>query len=250
MKCKVFVINLDKSTERMDFMHRQLQQLDIAYERVAAVYGKDLDDSEITAVFNEKANLEKYDKVLNVGELGCYLSHVNCWKQMVEQQIEFALILEDDSRLDPELGTLMDGVAQLEPTWDYIKLCHSKKEKGVIDSIAINDKFSIGTCLKLPASTRGQFVSLAGAKKLLATALPISRPIDVDIQYWFEKNINCFVVRPFPVVGAKFESEITILGNRSQTQKRPLKRILQKMCFEAKVRLNRHKLPDISTLKS
>ena len=245
MQFKVFVINLDKSTERMAFMQQQLEQLNIEYERVPAVYGKELSQSAIDAVFDTKNNLEQNDKVLNVGEIGCYISHVNCWNMMLEQHLDYALILEDDSILSPELSSLITSVSQLSTQWDYIKLCHGRKQKEVIDSIELNDEFSLSTCLKLPSSTRGQFVSLSGAKKLLATAMPITRPIDIDIQFWFEKKLNCFVVRPFPVLEADFESEICTLGNRNTTKKHPLKRIWQKVNFEINVRLNRGQLPKL-----
>lgn len=249
MKCKVFVINLDKSTERMAFMHQQLEQLNIEYVRVPAVYGKELTDSEIDAVYDNKKNLAKYDKELNVGEIGCYLSHVNCWNMMVEQQLDYALILEDDSILHSEFVSLIDSIGKLSSQWDYIKLCHGRKQKEVINTIELSDDFSLSTCLKLPSSTRGQFVSISGAKKLLATALPITRPIDIDIQFWFEKNLSCFVVRPFPVLEADFESEICNLGNRNTAKKHPLKRIWQKACFELNVRKSRNLLPNIDDLQ-
>ncbi|MCL1067298.1 glycosyltransferase family 25 protein [Shewanella olleyana] len=248
MRFKVFVINLDKSTARMAFMQQQLIQLNIEFERVPAVYGKELSATEINHVFDKKTNLEKYDKILNVGEIGCYLSHVNCWKNMVDQQIDYALILEDDSILDTGLADLIDSVGELAKHWDYIKLCHGRKQKDIINSIELNDQFSLGTCLKLPSSTRGQFVSLSGAKKLLDTSFPIARPVDIDIQYWFEKNLSCFVVRPFPVLEADFESEICYVENRNFAKKHPLKRIWQKLDFEIKVRLNRSemgKLPQV-----
>ncbi|MCL1047363.1 glycosyl transferase [Shewanella sp. 10N.286.51.B7] len=247
MQFKVFVINLDKSTERMAFMHQQLEQLNIEYERVPAVYGKDLSETEVQAVFNESDNLAKYDKVLNVGEIGCYLSHINCWNMMVEQELDFALILEDDSVLNEELLSLINSISELCSSWDYIKLCHGRKQKAVIDTMKLTEQFSLSTCLKLPSSTRGQFVSISGAKKLLATATPITRPIDIDIQFWYEKALTCFVVRPYPVLEANFESEICNLGNRHTVQKHPFKRIWQKICFEKNVRLNKDKIPKLSS---
>lgn len=43
----VFVINLDKSTERMAKISERLNQLGISYERIPAVYGADLSQEEI-----------------------------------------------------------------------------------------------------------------------------------------------------------------------------------------------------------
>ena len=124
MKCKVFLINLDSSTERFTFMDEQLKQLGIEYQRISAVYGKDLHDTDIAKVYDPQANLQKYDKKLNLGEIGCYLSHVQCWQMIIEQQLDYALILEDDSVLDPALMTVIEHIENLSTDWDYIKLCH------------------------------------------------------------------------------------------------------------------------------
>jgi len=209
MKFKVFLINLDSSTERFTFMDDQLKQLGIEYQRISAVYGKDLHATDISKVYDPQTNLQKYDKKLNLGEIGCYLSHVQCWQMIIDQQLDYALILEDDSVLDPALMTVIQHIDNLSTDWDYIKLCHGRKQKGIVQSIALDDRFSLSTCLKLPSSTRGQCVSLAGAEKLLATAYPIARPVDIDIQYWYEKQLRCFVVRPFPVIATELNRNIS-----------------------------------------
>ena len=43
---RVFVINLDKNTGRMDRMRRQLTDLGVEHERFPAVYGAELSHEE------------------------------------------------------------------------------------------------------------------------------------------------------------------------------------------------------------
>jgi glycosyl transferase family 25 len=250
MKCKVFLINLDNSTERFTFMDEQLKQLGVEYQRISAVYGKDLHDIDIAKVYDPQTNLQKYDKKLNLGEIGCYLSHVQCWQMIIEQQLDYALILEDDSILDPALMTVIQHINNLSADWDYIKLCHGRKPKGIVKSIVLDDRFSLSTCLKLPASTRGQCVSFAGAQKLLATAYPIARPVDIDIQFWFEKQLRCFVVRPFPVIGTDLDSDINRQGRRTHVERHHLLRIWQKVKFELKLLKHKQHLPSLPRFNS
>ncbi|MGX9461798.1 glycosyltransferase family 25 protein [Shewanella sp. A14] len=249
MKFKVFLINLDSSTERFTFMDEQLKQLGIEYQRISAVYGKDLHDTDIAKVYDPHKNLQKYDKTLNLGEIGCYLSHAHCWQMIIEQQLDYALILEDDSVLDPALMTVMQHIGRLSADWDYIKLCHGRKQKGIVKSIVLDERFSLSTCLKLPSSTRGQCVSLAGAKKLLATAFPITRPVDIDIQYWYEKQLRCFVVRPFPVIGTDLESDISRQGKRNKAKRHHLLRIWQKVKFELELLKYKKSLPSLPKIR-
>ncbi|MFT6125146.1 MAG: glycosyl transferase family 25 [Shewanella sp.] len=230
-------------------MDEQLKQLGIEYQRISAVYGKDLHDIDIAKVYDPQTNLQKYDKKLNLGEIGCYLSHVQCWQMIIEQQLDYALILEDDSILDPALMTVIQHINNLSADWDYIKLCHGRKPKGIVKSIVLDERFSLSTCLKLPASTRGQCVSFAGAQKLLATAYPIARPVDIDIQFWFEKQLRCFVVRPFPVIGTDLDSDINRQGRRTHVERHHLLRIWQKVKFELKLLKHKQHLPSLPKIQ-
>ncbi|MBB1476923.1 glycosyltransferase family 25 protein [Shewanella sp. SG41-3] len=249
MKFKVFLINLDSSTERFTFMDDQLKQLGIEYQRISAVYGKDLHATDISKVYDPQTNLQKYDKKLNLGEIGCYLSHVQCWQMIIDQQLDYALILEDDSVLDPALMTVIQHIDNLSTDWDYIKLCHGRKQKGIVQSIALDERFSLSTCLKLPSSTRGQCVSLAGAEKLLATAYPIARPVDIDIQYWYEKQLRCFVVRPFPVIATDLDSDISRQGRRNNAKRHHLLRIWQKVKYELELLKYKQQLPPLPRIQ-
>lgn len=242
MSFKIFVINLDSSVDRIENMQAQCSKLGIEFERVSAVRGKNLSSAEKAAVYNRDVNLAKYDKELNDGEIGCYMSHARCWEQILIQKLDYALILEDDAILTPEITAYIAKLAGSNSEWDYIKLSHGRKPKNILNAIDLGDGLFLGQCIKLPSTTTGQFVSLAGAKKLLEHAYPIARPIDIDIQFWYEKSLRSFVVRPFPILNGDFGSEINQVTDRRQMDKRQLARIWQKMKFELNLLINRGRL--------
>jgi glycosyl transferase family 25 len=242
MSFKIFVINLDSSVDRIESMQAQCNELGLVFERISAVRGKNLSSDEKAAVYNRAVNLAKYDKELNDGEIGCYMSHARCWEQIVAQDIDYALILEDDAILTPELKDFIAKLADSTQEWDYIKLSHGRKPKNILNAIDLGDGLSLGQCIKLPSTTTGQLVSLAGAKKLLEHAYPIARPIDIDIQFWYEKSLRSFVVRPFPILNGDFGSEINQVTDRRQVDKRQFARIWQKVKFEINLFLKRDRL--------
>lgn len=41
-----------------------------------------------------------HHRQMTMGEIGCFLSHYNIWKRIVEREQEVALILEDDIRFE------------------------------------------------------------------------------------------------------------------------------------------------------
>lgn len=245
MKFKIFVINLDSSVERLKSMQAQCDRLGLKFERVSAVRGCELSVHDKSKIYSLEQNLKKYDKVLNDGEIGCYLSHIKCWKKLIEEELDYALVLEDDGMLTDELPLFITKLAKSFEHWDYIHLSHGSKVKPVIDSLDMGDGIWLQKTLKLNSTTTGQFISFKGAQKLVSSALPISRPVDMDIQHWYEKSLRCFVVSPFPVLSGDFSSDITTMGDRSFVKKRPLKRIWQKIKFEVMLLINRSELPDL-----
>lgn len=96
-KIKTYVINLPKDVARKQNMEEvtgQLPCLDV--EWVQAVYGKELSEEEIECRFDRKKYQTAYRRLLFPGEIGCTLSHYECYKRMQKSGEQIALILEDD----------------------------------------------------------------------------------------------------------------------------------------------------------
>lgn len=244
------VINLDSSIDRWGSMTQQCELLGLSPQRVSAVRGSLLSAEEKNDVYQLSVNLSKYDKVLNDGEIGCYMSHIRCWESIVEQELDFALVLEDDAILTDDIVGYIEKLSHTSSDWDYIKLSHGSKVKSAVDYMELGAGLILRKELKLPSTTTGQLISCSGAKKLLSHAYPIARPIDMDIQYWFEKSLRCFVVTPFPVLNGDFGSEINKIEDRRFVKKRPIRRIVQKIRYEVLLWCNRHKLPEFPKLYS
>ena len=94
---KTFVINLERSTGRKQYMADLLQSVGIDdYEFLKAVDGRSLTQSEVDEVFDTKTSFKRYGRDLSRGEIGCTLSHFKCYRRIVDNDINCALILEDN----------------------------------------------------------------------------------------------------------------------------------------------------------
>jgi len=106
---KIFVINLDKDKDRLDYMANSFSNFNFNnWERIDAVYGKYLPD------------LEKYGKILNPSQLGCYLSHVKTYQKILEQNLEYGVILEDDVTLTEWFPKLEEIISSLPKDFDIV----------------------------------------------------------------------------------------------------------------------------------
>jgi len=80
------VINLERRPDRLARVSSELQRAGLSFETQVAVDGQ----------------LETHEpKFLSKGAIGCWKSHVNSMRRIVEAKAQFGLILEDDATLSP-----------------------------------------------------------------------------------------------------------------------------------------------------
>jgi len=103
---KVYVINLDKDKERLEYITTQLKAQDIEFERFEAVDGNKIkDDIRLTSQCNTTCP---------DGLKGCAISHRTLWETMIEKDYKNILILEDDAILNSNLNS------ELQLSWNEV----------------------------------------------------------------------------------------------------------------------------------
>lgn len=101
---QVLIINLARSTERLDFQMQQCARLGLAFQRLAAVSTDDISEEDYQALgFGWQRPLRKV-------EVACFLSHKKAWETVLELNAP-ALILEDDAVLAQHMP---DALAEIE----------------------------------------------------------------------------------------------------------------------------------------
>ncbi|MBA6390354.1 glycosyltransferase family 25 protein [Colwellia sp. BRX10-3] len=208
--CPVYVINLDCAQERMLSMDEQLSRNEINYERIPAVKGNNLTKTEINIEYSAILNRKYFRADLSLGEIGCYISHKNVWRKMVAENIEFAVILEDDMIIEKNFIELLSLTDTLKK-YDLIKLADNRNHKPKQIS-SLDQRFELINFTKIPNCATGYTLNLAGAKKLLSRD-KFYRPVDIDMQFCQELDLSVFGLRPYPISENKsFASDITLLN--------------------------------------
>lgn len=100
-KIKTYVINLPEDMERKASISQELSKWKcLDPEWVEAVNGKKLGRDKLDELFDYKKS-KRYQSVdLAPGEIGCTLSHYECYKRLLASDQEIALIVEDDIGFD------------------------------------------------------------------------------------------------------------------------------------------------------
>jgi len=102
----VFVITLPQATQKQRQIKERLESLNIPFEFVGGVDGKLLSEEEMQKVFDKEKSYNYYKWYrnrtgsagieLNRGEIGCTLAHRKIFQKMANENIDSAIILEDD----------------------------------------------------------------------------------------------------------------------------------------------------------
>jgi GR25 family glycosyltransferase involved in LPS biosynthesis len=87
-KLLIQVINLERRPDRLAQISAELKRAGLSFETQIAVDGQ-LDSFE--------------SEFLSKGAIGCWKSHVNAMRRVVESKAEFGLILEDDAVFSPDV---------------------------------------------------------------------------------------------------------------------------------------------------
>ena len=188
----IYVINLDKSKDRMKNIKNTEKESNINIERFPALYGKNLNYD-----FLRKHDYLSNKKIIKFnGSLGCYMSHCLLWEKIYkENKYENVLILEDDCIIDKNFNQQMEDLLEYIPKdFDYIML-GSGRRKGT----SYNKKFikpSQGNVMGQNAGLFGYIVKVKNIPKLLKLVKPIKHNIYIDtvLRSNFNK-LNVFIVK-------------------------------------------------------
>ena len=227
----IFVISLPRATERRaDICHR-LQADNLQYEIVNAVDGRELNradyadrleqyDSKEGSSFRCVNRKNRHNAPLNNGEIGCYLSHYNLWRRIVDEQIPAAVILEDDAMWNTDFA-VVENAAACEWEWDLIQLCSDSKNRTYRILQSLGGDFNLVQYANKCGQAAAYLISLSAAKKLVNHCYLMHHAVDMVWQDYWNWNGRMYAVRPYPVFqkdGPSVIADGNVYPGRSKTK--------------------------------
>lgn len=191
---KIYIVNLEKDVERKASIKAQLDVLNLDYEFIKAVYGKDLTPEEIGRL---SPDFEKTR--LSLSELGCSLSHLYIYNKIIENSDNVALILEDDIKVNEDIIEIIEYISKHnDPKKAEVIILGTVNE--YIDSFKkrINEKYSIAMAID-SSGTYSYCVNNLAAKSLIHFLQPVWLAAD-EWKLIREKNVvSLKAITPSPV---------------------------------------------------
>lgn len=218
----IFIINLKKDRQKKEHMQNLCIKNDLHPDFIEAVYGNDLHEDRISQVYSKDLALKHLGRELTKGEIGTALSHLTIYDQIIDQNIQAALILEDDVDFDFKSNDLIHIIEKSPKDWECIMLGHHTKRSRDIDTQAsIWQKKHIGEnlqCIRFaeqPLGAYGYIINKTGALKRLNDFKTIDRPIDD----WNDLNLNLYGIQPAIIkIDKSFLNDSSLTPGRSIKQ--------------------------------
>ena len=221
---KAYIINAASETNRWQAIFAQIDFLNMPVERIEAVMGKVLSVEELSVWYSPTKNTRHFHKPLLLGEIGCYASHITAWRKILTDQLDWALIIEDDAILSPDIGVMLETLtARVDfNVVDMVKL-RGRAEEQSTRKWRVSDGLELVAYERIPSCTTGYILTAHGARKLLAHNPPVASPspVDIDICNWWLFDLHVVGAQPYPI---KSNHEYaSMIGSR------PSKGILQQL---------------------
>ena len=195
---RVYVINMDKDSDRLARFDAQMRKHKIAYTRVPGIVGAELKYEESLSGF--------CNRFCTAGMKGCALSHRSVWEDAIKNRYDNIAIFEDDAILDDDFNAkFRQGWEQLPTDYDIFYLgCDA-----MCDSTHASSRvFTAFRSAKSPEDVNQNLRSVDGSVGLhgyimsgkcakILTDTVIDTHIDLQIGGWIKKfNIKAFSINP------------------------------------------------------
>lgn len=191
---RVFLVNLDRDSDRLVYVDGQLKRLGISYERISAVYGRDLSSDQLISCFSPFRWWCAMGRPASPGEIGCALTHFSIYKRMIADGIDLACVLEDDIQLD---RSFMAALGEVQSVADTSKpqVIMLSDHMGKYSNAKIPNGFQIVRS-QTAMCTDGYCLTLPAAQTLLRVNSPIIVPCDSWGRWTRNRRIDLFHLLP------------------------------------------------------
>ena len=165
-------------------------------EVISAVDGAQLAPQALRSAYARRLFWPRYPFPLCAAEVGAFLSHRAAWRRIVEQDLDFGFIFEDDASVCQDaVKQSLEHLLENRDQWEYALLPAEK-----MGEFAMLTPRPQGVSLKTPHSPPlraiGQVVSRKAATRLLACSEPFDRPIDTFVQMTWLTKVPVMVLSP------------------------------------------------------
>ncbi|EEZ33492.1 lipooligosaccharide biosynthesis protein lic2B [Brucella sp. NF 2653] len=217
---RFYLINLDRSSDRLEHMTSQFAKLGADFVKIPAVDGREMPPEALKAV---TATERPWAAPLTPTEIGCFLSHRRCLEAIARNDDPYAVVVEDDVIFADDAGKLLLHSEWVPHDADIVKIETQGKKVLIGKPIACaSTRYSVARLYSVHILAAGYIVSRDAARRIVAEMEKVSAPIDhflFNAPYGVFNQLSVYQCTPALCKQAGLTS--TLQSERSQLYQKP-----------------------------
>ena len=207
-----FVINLERSTERLATITRTLSVVGVDFTRVPAVDGRRL-SFPLPGIDPDRYR-RTHGRDVRLTEIGCYMSHLRALRTFLDTPHLYAMVLEDDAVVTPESVRLVERLTAIgaPDDWDMVKFEAHHLTVG-LPIRAVSGRYRLCVLPTRPTGAAAYLVNRAAASAILGALLPMRVPYDHAYDRAWALHLRVRAILPLPIDVRHIESTISPADN-------------------------------------
>lgn len=207
------IIHLERAEARLPQVEATRKAVPLESHVVRAVDGQQMSEAHANA-YRRKLMRPTYPFTMRSSEIAAFHSHRACWQKILDDDLDAALILEDDLHLQEDvfpraLSLALSNIQQGDFVRFPIKLREERtQEVDTSDEIGVHlyDRIALGMV--------AQLVTRDAARALLAASERFDRPVDTFLQMQWVHNVRVLTVWPSGVREVSAELGGSMIGRK------------------------------------
>lgn len=187
---------MPSATERREHIENIFEPTKFELVFIEAVIGSNISLPDYR--YNEKAYNLAHGKRTNLGELGCYFSHIKALETFLESADEYALILEDDIHMHEHFEEVVEEALTHSHRFDLLRLSGIHRGSPV-SIVSLENGYSLACNFTRQTGSGAYLVNRYAASKMIKKLLPMWLPYDhaYDREWLFGVKAMC--IDPMPI---------------------------------------------------
>ena len=205
---RVVVVSLPEAHERRKHIRQEFLKFPhLTYEFFDAIKIRSRTEDPID--YDTYTRKRLFGDDLRPGEVGCFLSHREIWRQCANSTDPAWCILEDDIQLLPEFEQRILLLMEHAKEWDVVRLMQLLPRRKSWVLRQLDHRHVLKNYDRQPAGTQGYLLKPQTAQKLVEHAKNIVWPIDETLDLYWEHQQRLYCLAPAAIsLEPRFDSQI------------------------------------------
>lgn len=213
------MINVATAVDRREQMDGEFERAGLAgrVQVFDAITPATLD--RVPSKYNEQTSRLLFRRPQRDTEMGCSLSHLALWRQLIASSAAAYVIVEDDALIDPDLPAVADALLE-----SYREGRHSgcvrlstQNEVPTISRTPLTEGRELARLRRVGLGTAGYFITSEAAEQMLPHCERLWACIDRMMTHHWAYGLPIHAVLPYPVQHRP--DVVSLIGDEQRTSK-------------------------------